>query len=155
MSPYSHHRSVGWTVFWVCFGIGTTIWGIVLFCFIYHEIDERFTWYWKPEKREYYEMVLNVTFPETLEWLDFQDDNFWQDRFIFGEFLATSDDFLKVFPPERFPLKETSLTPMGTSPLRDGYTCRMMSEKHWQLWVEIPPENAEDGRFHVWFKMFL
>ena len=123
---------------------------------------------WRPEQRAHYEKVLQITIPESVEWVRFQERRgFLSDTTISGELHATQEEFAQLFPPEKFPMEELSLeTAPSLVKILDpddenniprpgcsykGYTSPFNSENHniWEIVAEFPTDESE--RIHVWF----
>lgn len=126
---------------------------------------------WRPEQRAHYEKVLQITIPESVEWVRFQERRgFLSDTTISGELHATQEEFAQLFPPEKFPMEELSLETapslvkmLDTDDENDiprlgcsykGYTSPFNSENHniWKIVAEFPSDETE--RIHVWFVKF-
>ena len=123
---------------------------------------------WRPEQRAHYEKVLQITIPESVEWVRFQERRgFLSDTTISGELHATQEEFAQLFPPEKFPMEELSLETapslvkmLDTDDENDiprpgcsykGYTSPFNSENHniWEIVAEFPSDENEP--IHVWF----
>ena len=123
---------------------------------------------WRPEQRAHYEKVLQITIPESVEWVRFQERRgFLSDTTILGELHATHEEFAQLFPPEKFPMEDLSsedaqsslkiLDPDDANNIPrpgcsyKGYTSPFNSENHniWEIVAEFPSDENE--RIHVWF----
>lgn len=120
---------------------------------------------WNPEQRTHYERVLQITIPDTIEWVSFHEHHAFRDTTIIGELYATSQDYSIIFPSDKYPMDEDLEDP------EDGqavYVLKSLSEKitfrpgssykqykygHWEIVAEFPLDKNE--RIHVWFIYFL
>ncbi len=125
---------------------------------------------WDPKQRTYYEKVFNITIPESVEWVRFQEWHGFRDTKFRGELNATPEEFAQLFPPERFPLEDLPADE-ALSYVKDcdiDYKDDMLRPdcsykkyespysksnfNNWEIVAEFPSDENE--RIHVWFVKF-
>ena len=126
---------------------------------------------WNPEQRAHYEKVFKITIPESIEWVRFQEWHGFRDTIFRGELYVTPEEFVQLFPPERFPMEdlpadealsnvkdcdieyqEDMLRPGCSYKKHQSPFKKQSYGKIWEIVAEFPSDENE--RIHVWFVKF-